>query len=215
MSNIPYSKLSIGSGGAAGPFDSRRGSGYGSVDPQYHTHRSMGSAYPYNMTDEEEENYEEIDSTETGIDDEGEKAIHKKADGPHDFDNAGFGHDDPFHYADAASKLTEVLDSIGVGSGMASVPGLNKKRRGTIGGTKAGTAHSDGSSHMPKFKPRSDIWAGPSTYSHLHNEDSLDNYNDTGVDDDIFDPNDHELYLTESNLRRWIRGIIIKTQNRI
>lgn len=214
MATVPHSKLSIGSASTAGPFDYKK-DGYGSAEPKYHNHRPMGSGFPYDMTDEEEEHYEEIESTDTGIDEEGEKAIHKKADGPHDFDNAGFGHDDPFHFVDGATRLTEMLESIGVGTGITPVPGLNKRRSsGGTGGTKAGTAHSDGSSHMPQFKPRSDIWAGPSNWGHLHNEDSLDNYSDVGVNDDVFDPNDHELYLTESNLRKWIRGIIIKTQYR-
>jgi hypothetical protein len=207
MASVPHSKVSIGSTGGAGPFDPRTGSGYGSIDPSYHTHRGMGDGYPYDNTDEQEEFNDEIEEMSEEWSEETERAIHKKADGPHDFDNAGFGHDDPYHFVDAASKLTE----ISVGSGIAPIPGLNKRRRSPVGGTKAGTARSDGSSTMPKFRPRSDIWAGKSTYAYLHNEESADNYiEDSGIDSDVFDPNNHELYLTESKLRRLIRGIIYK-----
>jgi hypothetical protein len=200
----PHSKFAIGSRGGPGQVDDRKGRGYGSIDPQYHLPRQMGGGFPYTNTDEQDAYDEEIEGTDTGVSEETTGKMLRKAEEPWDFDEAGFGHDDPGHFADATTKVHEV-----VANSMVPFPGLYKTSIDNDDeGIKNSTTRRDGSTRMPKFKPKQQ-WERPSTVNYLHSEKYIDNYIDDGRNDDIFEPNDHELYLNEILLRRIIRQLII------
>lgn len=219
MTTPPHSKFSIGTTGGPGQVDPRTGSGYGSIDPSYHLNRPMGSGFPYSETDEQKAEKEEIEDSDHGFDEETEKAIHKKADGPHDFDNAGYGHDDPFHFVDAATNIAEALriaERIAQRSNsMSPIPKLYSDGIDHVGdGETNPTVTGDLSSTSPQFA-HNKRFAGPSTINYLQGENTLDNYmiddGEQDIDSDVFNPNNHELKIEENLLRNYIRRILINS----
>ena len=91
--------------------DARSDSGYGRSSLKFTKPRAQGSAYPYSMTDEQEEESEEIEDIE--IDDVPIDFITKTRHYTPVTDFYAAAGTDPFYYAGGATKLSEELGKSG------------------------------------------------------------------------------------------------------
>ena len=119
--------------------DARSDLGYGRSSLKFTKPRSQGSAYPYSMTDEQEEDAEEIDDID--VDDVPVSFVSKIRRYTPVTDFYAAAGTDPFYYAGAATKLSEEL-------------GKYVTSRGGIGVTlPAGVGSSVGHGYRTNIRP--------------------------------------------------------------
>ena len=166
--------------------DARSDSGYGRSSLKFTKPRAQGSAYPYSMTDEQEEESEEIEDIE--IDDVPIDFITKTRHYTPVTDFYAAAGTDPFYYAGGATKLSEEL-------------GKSVKSAGGVGVTQpAGVGSSVGHGYRTNIRPtgsRRGWSSAPSSF-----KEKPPKY-------DLIDFLDGE----EVTIRKFIRSILGKNKN--
>ena len=196
---MSQSKVSIGGGNfPSSHLDSRDDLGYGRLNPKYHVPKMLGNdSYPYRDQDED------LDDVETFVDEDEEEEMWDRMSGPSGYDPGG-GHYDPFSFAGSNTSLngpSHIGENFAKNS-MVPFPSMHNRRgAGSIGGTRAGTARSDGST-MSATIDTGDRWGWSNPVYKEIDTDSETEYNYTLED---IASNDEE-----DALRECIRLILLR-----
>lgn len=130
---------------AVGARDSRKGLGYGQLEPQFQLPRGLNSSYPYQDPDPIED--EEVEVNDASLDAVGKKSLDYSP-----TDHMAAGGTDPFYFVGGNTKLSDcfwrtddvLLEIAAFSDSMAPIPQLNAKRGPSMTGYGAASPYQGG-----------------------------------------------------------------------